>query len=101
MLDDAQLLRQNEERLGRVFGPKVSGSWNLHELLGGNVSIFVLFSSVSALLGSFGQANYAAANAFMDGLARMRVHNGMAGVSVRWGANDAAAFLGLIGGRFE
>jgi acyl transferase domain-containing protein/acyl carrier protein len=87
IVDDAAIARQDSERVRRVFAPKVAGSWNLHEVASGpGVNMFVLFSSVSALLGSFGQANYAAANAFMDGLARMRVHNGQAGLSVRWGA---------------
>ena len=49
-------------------------------------SMFVLFSSISSLLGSFGQTNYAAANGFMDGLARMRVRMGRPALSVRWGA---------------
>jgi hypothetical protein len=87
IVDDAAIARQDTERLRRVFAPKIAGSWNLHEVASGSgTSVFVLFSSVSALLGSFGQANYAAANAFMDGLARMRAHNGQAGLSVRWGA---------------
>jgi hypothetical protein len=84
--DPAPIGRQDSERLRRVFAPKVGGSWNLHEVASGpGVNMFVLFSSISSFLGVFGQANYAAANAFMDGLARMRTHNGQAGLSVSWG----------------
>jgi hypothetical protein len=84
--EPAPIARQDAGRLRRVFVPKVAGSWNLHEVASGpGVNMFVLFSSISSFLGVFGQANYAAANAFMDGLARMRVHNGQAGLSVSWG----------------
>jgi myxalamid-type polyketide synthase MxaB len=91
VLEDAPIPRQSVGTLERVFGPKVSGAWNLHELTrrdgDSDECLLVLFSSVSALLGTFGQANYAAANAFMDGLARMRTHEGYgATLSVRWGA---------------
>jgi acyl carrier protein len=68
------------------MAPKVWGSWNLHELtqdLG--LDYFVLFSSAAALLGNSGQSNYAAANAFMDGLAHYRQSQGLAGLSIAWG----------------
>ena len=76
-----------------AFSPKVAGGWNLHRLMPAedeaakcSAPKLVFFSSISALIGTFGQANYAAANAFMDGLARFRTRQGLPGLSVRWGA---------------
>ena len=74
--------RQFEE----VFAPKVSGSWNLHtQLLGRDLDFFVLFSSVASWLGSAGQANYAAANAFLDSLGEYRRSRGLPTLTINWG----------------
>jgi hypothetical protein len=56
--------------------PKTLGSWNLHELLPRGISFFILLSSVAGIVGSPGQANYAAGNTYMDALARFRVAQG-------------------------
>ncbi|MFC4565650.1 SDR family NAD(P)-dependent oxidoreductase, partial [Nocardiopsis mangrovi] len=65
---------------------KVAGAINLDELLGDrSLEAFVMFSSVSAVWGSGGQAPYAAANAFLDGLAQRRRARGLAGTSIAWG----------------
>ena len=86
ILDDALLAQQDWNRFERVFAPKVAGAWNLHtltdELL---LDFFVLFSSAASVLGSPGQANYAAANAFLDGLARYRRACGLPALSINWG----------------
>jgi acyl carrier protein len=75
------------ERVNRVFAPKVRGAWVLHTLTRSiPLDFFVLCSSVSAVFGSPGQSNYAAANAWMDALARMRVAQGLPALSVNWGA---------------
>lgn len=86
VLDDGVVLRQTAERFEAVMAPKVTGSWLLHRLsLAHPVEVFVLFSSAAALLGSPGQASYAAGNAFMDGLARYRQAQGLPALSIQWG----------------
>jgi acyl transferase domain-containing protein/acyl carrier protein len=87
VLDDGVLVQQTWERFARVMAPKIAGSWNLHSLtLDLPLDFFVLFSSASSVLGSPGQSNYAAANAFMDALAHLRRAQGLPALSVNWGA---------------
>ncbi len=86
-LDDGILMQQTPERFATVFAPKVSGGWFLHEFsLQYRLDFFVLFSSAAALLGSAGQSNYAAANAFLDALAELRHQQGLPATAVSWGA---------------
>ncbi|WP_218081869.1 type I polyketide synthase [Anthocerotibacter panamensis] len=85
-LDDGVLLRQDWERFARVLAPKVQGAWHLHRLTRDlPLDFFVLFSSIAALLGSPGQGNYTAANAFLDALAHRRRAEGLPALSVNWG----------------
>ncbi len=87
VLDDGVLLQQNWERFNKVMAPKLKGTWNLHMLTQDMpLDFFTLFSSGASLLGSTGQGNYAAANAFMDGLAHYRRLRGLPAVSINWGA---------------
>jgi NADPH:quinone reductase-like Zn-dependent oxidoreductase len=87
VLDDGVLVQQSWERFERVMAPKVAGAWNLHELTADKpLDFFILFSSIASMLGSPGQANYAAANAFLDGLAHYRKSQGLAALSINWGA---------------
>jgi NADPH:quinone reductase-like Zn-dependent oxidoreductase len=89
VLDDAVLLQQDRARFERVMGPKVGGAWNLHRATrarGVTLDFFVLFSSVASVLGSAGQGNYAAANAFLDALAYRRRAEGLPALSINWGA---------------
>jgi acyl transferase domain-containing protein len=86
VLDDAVLMRQDWSRFWRVMAAKVNGAWNLHALtLNEPLDFFVLYSSVAGLLGSSGQANHAAANAFMDALAHERCARGWPALSINWG----------------
>ena len=86
VLEDGVLLGQNWESFERVMAPKVQGAWNLHVLTQVRpVELFVCFSSAASLLGSPGQGNYAAANAFLDALMHYRHALGLSGVSINWG----------------
>jgi hypothetical protein len=86
VLDDGTLLEQNEERLGRVMAPKALGASLLAELAPEHeLDHFILFSSAASLLGSSGQTNYAAANAFLDGLAADLRSRGLPALSINWG----------------
>jgi amino acid adenylation domain-containing protein len=86
ILDDGILLQLTEERFHAVAAPKIGGAWNLHRsTLNHPLDFFVLFSSAASVLGSPGQANYAAANAFLDGLAHYRRNQGLPAMSINWG----------------
>ncbi len=86
VLDDGILLTQDAKRFRQVLEPKTAGGWMLHELTRDlELDLFVLFSSASSLAGTAGQASYAAANAYLDGLAELRRQEGLPVTSINWG----------------
>ena len=87
VLDDGIFAQLTEQRLLDVLAPKVLGAWYLHRhTRQAPLDFFVLFSSAAALLGSPGQANYCAANTFLDALADLRRSQGLPALSIGWGA---------------
>ncbi len=86
VIDDGVIAHQTRERFDRVFAAKVAGAWNLHaQTRDLPLDFFVLFASIAGVLGSPGQSNYAAANAFLDALAFERTREGLAALSIDWG----------------
>lgn len=86
VLSDAFVVNQDVASFEKVMAPKLAGAWYLHEETKAmDLDMFVLFSSLSSLLGAPGQANYAAANAFLDGLAYYRRGLGMPATAINWG----------------
>jgi acyl transferase domain-containing protein/thioesterase domain-containing protein/acyl carrier protein len=86
VLDNGAIESLDAKRLDRVLRPKVDAAWALHELTRDmDISQFLLFSSVASLLGGPVQANYVAANAFLDALAAHRRANGLPATSLAWG----------------
>ncbi len=94
VLDDAFIPQLDAERIRGVLSPKVAGAWNLHrETLEDPIDLFVMFSSMTTVLGSPGQANYAASNAFLDALASYRRGEGLAALSINWGVVSDAGWV--------
>lgn len=101
VLDDAVITSLTPDRVDAVLRAKVDAAWNLHQLTRElDLSIFVLCSSIAATVGAPGQGNYAAANAFLDGLAAHRRAMGLAGVSLAWGLwEQPSAMTAHLNGR--
>ena len=106
VLADAALTNLDWPRFAEVLAPKVLGAWHLHRaMLDRDLDLFVLFSSAAGVLGNAGQANYAAANAFLDQLARHRRALGLPGQAIAWGpwseVGEAAEHRRRLAGRLS
>jgi acyl transferase domain-containing protein/acyl carrier protein len=96
VLDDRLLIDMDPVHIKRVMRPKAGGAWALHEAaskVGAPLEQFVLFSSIAAMVGNSRQANYCAANGFLDGLAHFRRSLGLPALSVNFGAIDGIGML--------
>ncbi len=93
VLDDGMMTRLDRERLAAVTRPKILGAWNLHQqTLTLPLDFFLMTSSISAIFGAPGQANYAAANSFLDSLAHYRHGLGMPALTLNLGAFESVGY---------
>jgi hybrid polyketide synthase/nonribosomal peptide synthetase FtdB len=93
---DQIMTRMTQDQLDTVMRPKTLGGWALHEALADEpLDFFVLFSSVSSVVVTAGQGNYAAGNAFLDGLAYYRRGQGLPALSINWGPWDVGMIAQL------
>ncbi|MFF1797756.1 MDR/SDR family oxidoreductase, partial [Kitasatospora sp. NPDC058263] len=92
VLDDGVLTSLDAAQVDRVLRPKLDAAWHLHDLTRDlDLAAFVLYSSIAGVNGAAGQANYAAANTFLDTLAAHRAASGRAGLSLAWGLWEQAS----------
>lgn len=91
VIDDALVINLPPDRFDAVFGPKIQGTWHLHQsTLGLPLDFFVMFSSIASVFPQPGHASYSAANSFMDAFAGYRRGLGLPASAINW-----AGWLGL------
>jgi len=94
VIDDGLIRNASAEQIERVFAPKIIGGRNLDTATQHlSLDFFIMFSSGTTLFGNPGQANYVAANMWLEGLARQRRAQGRPATCVRWGAIDDVGYL--------
>lgn len=87
LFDDGPFQTKSDRQILKVLAPKVQGTYNLQEAMGGEAKLFLMFSSIASFLGLPGQIDYAAANAFLDAMAEAGPSTGTSRwVSVGWNA---------------
>ena len=99
VMDDGSIPNMDMVRFGRVFGPKAQGAWNLHQAtlaIAADLDFFLMLSSLSSVLGFYGQVNYTAANFFLDSLANFRRQRGLPATSVNLGVLGQYAGLSRL-----
>ena len=98
IVDDGVFSEERWEKMWRVMSPKIEGSWNLHvATLNCPLDFFISFSSTASILGSAAQANYAAGNAFLDGLAHYRTSIGLPALTINWGPWSQTGMAARLG----
>ncbi|KAF3000355.1 t1pks [Neopestalotiopsis sp. 37M] len=97
VLRDQSLAKMTIDEWNGPITPKVRGTWNLHEVLGNSLDFFLMYSSVCGLGGQFGQANYAAANTFLDAFAQYRQGLGLPASVLDIGVMEDVGFLTATG----
>ena len=103
-LSDGLLPAQDSTSVQKVWGPKADGAWFLHKHTANNdqcLGAFIVYSSVSSLFGGVGQANYSAANAYLDELVRWRVDRGLTGMSAQWPSVLGVGMAAAMDDRFK
>jgi acyl transferase domain-containing protein/acyl carrier protein len=94
VLDDDLISRMNYERFDYVMAPKTKGAINLYSILkDASLDFFLLFSSVSSLIGNPGQANYVAANSFLDTFSSYMRSKGIPATTINWGVLSDSGVL--------
>jgi acyl carrier protein len=87
VIEDSSLVNMSEANFFDVLRPKIAGAWNLHQhTLDRKLDFFILYSSATTLFGNEGQANYVAANSYLEALADYRRGLGLPALAVAWGA---------------
>lgn len=98
LLDDGIIGNQNKDKFDRVMAPKILGSWYLGELTEEmDLDFFIMFSSIASMLGSAGQSNHSAANAFLDSFAYYRRARGLTAAAINWGVWSEIGSAAAIG----
>jgi aryl carrier-like protein len=96
VLCDQAFTRMTLEEWNTATAPKIEGTWNLHNstlAIGANLDFFVLFSSISGVIGQPGQANYAGANTFLDAFVQYRTALGLPASVVDIGAVQEVGYV--------
>ncbi|MFI9503616.1 SDR family NAD(P)-dependent oxidoreductase [Nocardia sp. NPDC052566] len=94
VLDDVSLTQMTQEQFLKAVRPKVDGAWHLHNHTRAlDLTTFVMYSSMSWYIGTPGQANYAAANGFLEALAAHRRDLGLPALTINWGAIGEVGFI--------